>query len=182
MYNVAKTLVALSTKAVLIALATTFALFFTLGYFISMWIFYVPLALMGLRFIYSLVTVLRSAMKVGWPLTFKTLMIEIQLVQEEQAAEDAAAKARIEANMAKLRGEEPPEPELALVTPLKPEAENTDEKSKHPEAKIGINPTTLNVRGGREATPTMSIIGDEDIKTDEEPKRPPLRLVSNGDD
>jgi len=83
MYHVARTLVALSNKGVLIALATSFALFFTLGYFITMWIFYVPLALMCLRFAFIAKTVLSSAMKIDWPQTFEELMSQIQLVQSE---------------------------------------------------------------------------------------------------
>lgn len=92
MYHVARTLTALSNKGVLIALATTFALFFTLGYFITMWIFYVPLALMGLRFAFIAKTVLGSAMKIGWPQTFEELMKQIQLVQEELAAMEIASE------------------------------------------------------------------------------------------
>ena len=107
MYHVARNLIALSSKGVLIALAVTFALATTLGYFVSWWFLYVPLGLMCLRLAHTLITVLRSAMKIGWMPTLRELMIFIQVVKNELAAEDAAAKARIEAIKAKLDGEEP---------------------------------------------------------------------------
>lgn len=203
MYHVARTLVALSNKGVLIALATTFALFFTLGYFITMWIFYVPLALMCLRFAFIAKTVLNSAMKIGWPQTLEELMSQIQLVQKELAAMEIASELESDkvcgaefqtksstrdALILKSFDEEKPRRRHYLTPPKVSDAQMSAAKNERAQVKAEL------IMARREGVSRLSMkegmhcgfIKDDDGhrslgEADYKLKRPKLRLVSNGD-
>jgi len=108
MFRVARTLVALSNRAVLVAIALTFALAATLGYFVSWWCLYVPAGIFVIGLVNCLVVLLRSAMRVGWAKTLFDLLCQLDVVRAELEAEDRTAQARLATNHAKLaamRGE-----------------------------------------------------------------------------
>ena len=125
MYYVARTLVSLSTKGVLVALAVTFTICAVLGYFVSPWIFYVPMAFMGLRMAFVAKTVIGSAMNVGWSCTLGELIRAIQQVKQELEAEDARQEC-----LGKLQAGESEHPRLAIVPPLPKETENKPERPR----------------------------------------------------
>ncbi|MBN2307215.1 hypothetical protein JXD20_04475 [Candidatus Peregrinibacteria bacterium] len=129
MYHVARTLVALSHKGILISLVVTFVVLAILGHFVNRWIFIVPFGLMCLRMVYMLVTVLRSASRIGWGLTFGELFEAIQQVRIKLAVEKAKSQTRLNANRAKLRGE----PHLHLV-----DEPPDDEEPKKSPPKLGV--------------------------------------------
>ena len=132
MYQVAKTLVALSHKGTRTSLIATLIVAVALGmgiaYVASTWLPFwqsvgagaslpvVVAGLMGLGHVLVVRAMCRSAMRYGWENTLNALAPAIRQVQQERDAEKTRDDIRHEACLAEVRDEEP-QPHLHLVPP-----------------------------------------------------------------
>ncbi len=126
MKSIASNLVLLSKKGLLVVMSAIIVVTGILGYCVTMWIPFVVigilLMLVHINVRHCLLMVAKSVQEKGLPETAVELNEEVQTLLDEQAA----AKVKYKADMARIKGEKPAEPKPCLAIVPSPESEEDD--------------------------------------------------------